>query len=184
MKIASRVFVACIASYLTWLTTASIMARPAAPRSAPDQTETRVKTTVSKDGAAPAKPIALGKSRAIAEAHLRSSKVNIADGSATVDAHVSMLDKRPGVTYVWRLRAVNSAEQPLNGQVYDKQIFAMEANGQKEVDFHEVMAVPQGTYRIELVLYEMAPGMGMDFLNDDKAALGREMIRVVHLPTN
>jgi len=183
VKILLKVLVVGVVSCMTWLMTSSIIARQAI-RTSPIQS---VKSLQVTDVIAPGKlppplPVKLGVSGAFAEAYLRSSKVSVEGGMATVDAHVSMADRRQGMAYIWRLRAVDNLERPLNGHVYDQQIFSMEVNGQKEVTFHDILEVPQGTYRVELVLHEFRQGTGLAFLDDDKMARAAEMIRVVHLP--
>ncbi len=182
MKVFLKVLILGLVSCATWLATATIMAqyqnRKVSARPVP---LTSVSTIQTLSTTPPAIPIELGKSGAFAEAHLRSFKITVDKGVATVNAHVSLADQRKGMSYIWRLRVVDFREAPIAGRVYDQQIFSVEVNGQKEATFHDVIEVPFGARRVELVLYEKAQGNDLSFLNDDSTARGHEMIRVVQL---
>jgi hypothetical protein len=187
MKIFLKVVVFAFISFATWVVTSALLSaqqKPSKSRSREIQVQSAPRSFESiraLNNPAPAIQGKMGASGALAEAHIRSNLITIADGFATVKAHVSLFDKRPGMSYIWRLRVVDNQENPLTGRVYDQQIFSVEVNGEKEVDFEDVIAVPPGYHRVELVLYEKAPLNDLSFLDDDKVAKGYESIRIVKL---
>ncbi len=194
MKIFSRSAYFAGVCVLTWMLTSSMFAqqpRKQKPQSSistrtfvnPPTSVSKV-TTVERDPGVTIPPVKLGTSQWFAEAHMRSGEIILANGLAKVRAHVSMADRRKGMMYLWRLRVVDPQEIPLAGRVYDDQIFAMDSNGQKEIDFEEKVEVPLGARRIELVLYEKPPGKDLSFLENDDTARANQMIRLVRLLTN
>ncbi len=175
MKALSMILVAIVVSFATWKATRMAMAqgRPqtsttAAPTISISQARTTLFKAASKGGGL--EPVKLGSGAAFAESHLRSFAV-IADGeNATVRAHASVADKRAIIARVWRLRVLNAQGQPVAGRVYADQVFGMEANGQKEASFEDVVATPPGSARVELALYAFRTDEGLGFLDDDAQA--------------
>jgi hypothetical protein len=189
MRILPKVLILSIVCFLTWWTTRAIVAQQPSRRSPvhPAVVEPSAKTIATTTEIKPDSeftPIKLGKSGAFVEAHLRSGNISVEGGVATVKAQVSLADKRKGVSYVWRLRVVDPQDNPLAGQVYGQQIFSVEANNQKEVDFQDFVEVPPGARRIELVLYGKPTGKDLSFLDDASTARGYQMIRLVKLLTD
>lgn len=182
-----------VVCFFTWVATTALIAQQPAKRmigvksaSKADTSPTSVSSNLVKSKFDPKltrPPIKLGVSGALAEAHLRSSNISVEDGMAIVAAHVSIADKRPGVSYVWRLRVVDPNQNPMAGQLYDQQMFTVGANGQREVDFADTVQVPPGARRVELVLYQKAPNSDLSFLDNDETAQGQETIRIVKLLT-
>jgi hypothetical protein len=188
MKIAFKALILSMVCVATWAVTSSLMEqRQAKAMPAPDRPSRNPEALSEKSVKAtghPSPQAMLGTSGALAEVHLRSHAIEVADGWATASAHVSIADKRPGMSYIWRFRVVDSGNAPLSGFVYDQQMFSVEANGEKEVDFKDVIAVPPGSRRVELVLYRKAPSEDLSFLDNDDAARARQVIRAVKLLTN
>jgi hypothetical protein len=84
-------------------------------------------------------------------------------GQATVH------DERPGVAFVWAVRVRDPEKKVyLADPRYDTQVFQTPRDTYElHPTFFDTLnaALPPGTYKVELVLYEVPPG-GVDFLND------------------
>ncbi len=194
MKTLRKVIYFGVVCLMTWAVTKSLVAQqkkqtplPAARLVAQEpKIESKAKPLMlrAKAGELP-QPKPLGTSGSSTEAHLRSQSITVEEGIARVKAHISLYDQRKGMSYIWRLRVVDRQATPLAGQVYDQQIFKVDAaSHQKEVDFEDTVAVPPGARRIELVLYEKADKNTLWFLNNDDDARAYQMIRVVKLLTD
>jgi hypothetical protein len=190
MKVLSKLVVFTLVCCLTWMATSAIVTQQKKRKpvvQAGQESKVNIAGPALTDSIKILKdsprivPMKLGASSAIAEAYLRSNKFTIEDNVASADVHVSLSDKRPGMFYVWRLRIVDSQEKPLAGKVYDQQLFSVDENGLKEVDFQDSIAVPPNAYRIELVLYEKAPWNDLSFLDNDLLAKSYERMRAVKL---
>ncbi len=186
MRFLLRIAVLASVSVVTWMMTAPLVAQYQ-KRTRPEQsaqlppTEAGTRARGSVAATAPTAAARLGSLGGIAEVHLRSSEIVVGDGMAAVSAHVSIADKREDMGYVWRVRVLDAQDHPLAGQVYHQQIFNVEANGQREADFKDVVDVPEGAKLVELALYNVAPGSDLSFLDDGQKAFAAMTIRTVKL---
>ena len=181
MRTALKALVFCLASYATWAATSAIVGQPRRADASAQPVQAAVSSVKKFSTTQPPPPIPLGASGAYAEYYLRSHQISVQDGMATIKAHVSLADQRPGISYVWRARVVDSREEPLAGTVYDQQMFSVEANGQREADFTDVIDVPPGAARVELSLFAVFPGEDLSFLDDQSKWRQHEQIRAVKL---
>jgi hypothetical protein len=95
-----------------------------------------------------------------------------------VDASVTIMDKRPGKSYMWGvLIRGESFDNVISNITYDKQVFSPPANGKvMKPNFNDVFQLPPGVYHIEVVVYDRAPGseLGLfDPARGPKAELNR-----------
>jgi hypothetical protein len=188
MKFLMKATVFCAVCLLTWAATHSIMAqqrvRPRASAAQVITTGRDVKTLSEGQINATSTRIPVGQPGMVAEAHVRNGGIFIEDGVATAMAHVSLSDTRGGMSFVWRFQVVGKDGKKLAGQVYDQQIFTLEANGQREVDFSDFVAFPPDADRVELVLYRLNPGEDLSVIDDKDQARYHQVVRLVKLPKN
>ncbi len=107
---------------------------------------------------------------AVASTSIHDMQISTLQGSAMINAIARMTDSRPGIIYVWRLRNISLDNKVVWKTLYADQLFTMEADGQMEPTFQEVIEVPAGESKIELTLYALPKGTNLGVLDDEEAA--------------
>ena len=77
-----------------------------------------------------------------------------------VQAKVTLMDKRPGKSYMWGVLIRGEGfDNVISNITYDKQVFSPPANGKvMRPTFKEVFQLPAGVYYIEVAVYDRTPG--------------------------
>ncbi len=115
----------------------------------------------------------------VANQHLLSFKMEVAGGTATVAAQVSLSDQQGRNLYLWRLSLLDGQGDTLDQIIYDHQTFGMEADGVMEPTFHEVVDLLPGAKMVQLSLFAFPPGTDLGIFRDPAASNGYLVIRRV-----
>lgn len=83
-----------------------------------------------------------------------------------------MHDKRPNQSYLWMLeiRDLADDESTILKRRYDREKFALPAEGEARPSFAEHLELPPGYYQVRLGLYHLPAGVDSERLNDPDMA--------------
>ena len=118
-------------------------------------------------------PAAVGIDTSFAAGTMHQIRVETIGNVVRVVGSASIMDKRPGMTYIWSVRALHpTTEKVLFEKRYENQIFGMPAEQQMSPTFDDKIELPllPGTYTVELVAFMIYPNQGVTALNDASIA--------------
>ena len=185
MKKLSRIASIVALCFLVWLTTTAILAqqrgKAVPPKPVDSMLRTRdIRANLSKKGAnqaQPAEPV-------IAMSHLDDFDLTIDGDQVQVSAKVSMSDRRPGISYIWRLRAMDLQGHTVGDLWYDQQIFQVTKDEVATPTFRDSTRLPAGASRVQITLYEFPTGTDLATLTDEKRSPAFPVARGVKKLTN
>jgi len=121
-------------------------------------------------------PPPVGLDTSFASGAMHSIKVDTAAKFVHIVASASIRDTRPGISYVWAVRALH----PKTGKVlfekrYDNQMFTIPPEQQMHPTFEDTIELPleAGPYRVELVAFMDSPTNRVADLDDPGIASSR-----------
>jgi hypothetical protein len=170
----------------TAIVTATVLAQDKAAKkridySRVDPDSSKVPTRVGSDRSGSAPAFAASGVTKVGWVHVE----RFADG-LHVMGQASIRDKRPKAAYVWAVRVRDPVTRVFVAEKrYDQQVFQVPQDTEEFTPTFEdaiTLSLPPGTYKVELVLYEVPPG-GVSRLSDpglkEHQLMAKNTVRVV-----
>ena len=97
--------------------------------------------------------------------------VGVFDGSVVVDANANVFDKRPGISLIWSMRVSTKDTKTLvKEHFYADQIFSITGKAPQTITFHDSFNIAPGSYRVQLILHALHPGITQADLQKDSVS--------------